>query len=71
MAYFVPAASHGFAAAVSVRDVALFTVAIVKICGGDVRTRRVCPARTALAAAVKFVPVPVTPAPAIAIVPAL
>ncbi len=68
--YFWPL-SAGEAAGVTVIDVALFTDEIWNIWTGLDMTIIVWPARTWLAGAVQFVPVPVAVFPLIAIVPVL
>ncbi|MFZ5233625.1 hypothetical protein ACOY6S_23520 [Enterobacter bugandensis] len=70
MAYFWPL-SAGEAAGVTVIDVALFTDEIWNSCTGLDITIIVWPARTWLAGAVQFVPVPVAVFPLIAMVPVL
>jgi hypothetical protein len=68
--YFWPL-NAGEAAGVTVIDVALFTDEIWNNCTGLDITIIVWPARTWLAGAVQFVPVPVAVFPLIAIVPVL
>ncbi|MEH5668356.1 hypothetical protein PO620_04900 [Enterobacter cloacae] len=70
MPYFWPL-SAGDAAGVTVRDVALFTDEIWNIWTGLDMTIIVWPARTWLAGAVQFVPVPVAVFPLMAMVPVL
>ncbi|SAH47842.1 Uncharacterised protein [Enterobacter asburiae] len=68
--YFWPL-SAGAAAGVTVIEVELSTLEIWKICTGLDMTIIVWPARTWLAGAVQFVPVPVAVFPLIAMVPVL